>query len=379
MLSPIADLLPSNALIVSSRRSNPRRSSNNVNDLRVSASDAGTGTSIAQTQVKDQVVRKFLARSVGIVYVMLFAYCAHGQQAKGFRIGVLFPGGPLSGTIDGLKVGLKEAGLAEGKQFLLDLKDTKGDPKAAEEAARYFEREKVNLIYAMTSSVIMAAKKATQNVPIVFTIGSDPVALKLVDDFAKPGGRLTGVHYLVRDLTGKRLEILKEILPKLGRVVTFDDPGSRVPSEGAKLGREEAQRLGIKFIERHVASVEKLRQGLQALKSGEADAFFYTADAMVISQGQLIINTAKAKKLPTMFHEQSLVVKGALASYGQNYYEMGRLSAKYVQQVLNGTSPKNLRIETVDNVELAINLQTAKLLGLTIPAQVLARADRVIK
>ena len=323
-------------------------------------------------------MRNLIARSVGVVYVMLFAYCAHGQQAN-VRIGVLFPGGPLSGTIDGLRDGLKDLGLQEGNQLTLVVRDTKGDPFAAEEAARNFEREKVNLIYALTSSVIMAAKKVTQNVPIVFTIGSDPVALKLVADFAKPGGRLTGVHYLVRDLTGKRLEILKEILPKLGRVVTFYDPGSRVPSEGAKLGHEEAQRLGIKFIERHVASVEELRQGLQALKSGEADAFFYTADAIVISQGQLIIDTAKAKKLPTMFHEQSLVAKGALASYGQNYHEIGRISAKYVQQVLNGTSPKDLRIETVDNVELAINLQTAKLLGLTIPPNVLARADRVIK
>jgi putative ABC transport system substrate-binding protein len=149
--------------------------------------------------------------------------------------------------------------------------------------------------------------------------------------------------------------------------------------EGAKLGREEAQRLGIKFIERHVTSVDELRPALQMLKPGEVDAFFYTADATVISQAQLIIDTAKAKKLPTMFHEQSLVGKGALASYGQNYHEIGRISAKYVQQVLNGTSPKDLKIETIDNVEFAINLQTAKQLGLTIPPNVLARADKVIK
>jgi putative ABC transport system substrate-binding protein len=292
---------------------------------------------------------------------------------------VLLPGGPLHATIDGLKDGLRELGLEDRKHFTLVIQDTKGDAKVAEEAARNFEREKVNLIYALTSPVIAAAKGTTQSVPIVFTIGSDPVAMKLVDDFAKPGGRLTGVHYLVRDLTAKRLEILKEILPKLSRVVTFYDPGSRVPNEGAKLGREEAQRLGIKFIERHVTSVDELRQGLQGLKSGEADAFFYTADSMVVSQAQLIIDTAKSKKLPTMFAEQTLVAKGALASYGQNYYQIGWISAKYVQQVLNGTPPKDLKIETVDNVELAINLQTAKQLGLTIPAQLLARASKVIK
>jgi ABC-type uncharacterized transport system substrate-binding protein len=237
----------------------------------------------------------------------------------------------------------------------------------------------VSLIYAIASSIIEAAKDATQSVPIVFTTGTDPVAMKLVDEFAKPGGRLTGVHYLARDLTAKRLELLKEILPKLGRVVTIYDPNARVAAEAAALAREEAKRLGVKFIERHVTSVEELRKSLQALKPGEADAFFYTPDPMVVSQAQLIVDTAKAKKIPTMFQEQSLVAKGGLASYGQNFYEIGWISAKYVQRVLAGTHPKELKIETIDKVELVINLKTAKELGLTIPAQVLARASKVIR
>jgi putative tryptophan/tyrosine transport system substrate-binding protein len=301
------------------------------------------------------------------------------QQQKVYRIGVLFPGGPLSETIDGLRKGLKELGFEEGKQFTLAIRDTKGDAKAAADAARTFEQEKVNLIYAIASSVIVAAKEATQNVPIVFSIGTDPVAMGLVSDFAKPGGRLTGVHFLVRDLTSKRLEVLKELLPKLRGVVTVYDPASQVAKESAQLARAEAKRLGLKFIERHVKSVEELRHALQALKAGEADAFFYTPDPMVVSQVQLIIDTAKAKKLPTMFQEQSLVAKGGLASYGQSYYEMGRLSAKYVQKVLSGTPPRDLRIETFDDVELVINLKTAKALGLTIPPNVLARAKKVIK
>ena len=282
-------------------------------------------------------------------------------------------------TVDGLKAGLRELGLEEGKQFTLTIGDTKGDVKAAAEAARNFEQEKVSLIYALATSVITAAKAATADVPIVFCVGSDPVTGGLVDSFAKPGGRLTGVHFLLRDLTAKRLEILKEVLPKLSRVVTFYDPGNRVPTEAAKSGREEAKRLGLKFIERHVKSVEELRQALQTLKAGEADAFFYTPDAMVGSQAQLIIDTAKAKKLATMFQESGLVAKGGLASYGQNYYQLGWLSAKYVQKVLSGTPPRDLRIETVEDVELAINLKTAKDLGLTIPPNVLARAKRVIK
>lgn len=302
----------------------------------------------------------------------------HAQQ-KVYRIGVLFPGGPMSETVDGLRKGLRELGFEEGKQFTLTIRDTGGDPKLAADAARTFEQEKVNLIYAIASTVITAAKDATQSVPIVFSVGSDPVALGLVNDFSKPGGRLTGVHYLVKDLTAKRLEILKEILPKIGRVVTFFNPATPVAKDGASLAREEAKRLGLKFIERHVSSTEELRKGLQALKSGEADAFFYIPDAMIVGQAQLIIDTAKTKKLPTMFQDESLVAKGGLASYGQNFQEVGKISAKLVYRVLSGTSPGDLRIETFDDVELVINLKTAKELGLTIPPNVLARAIKVIK
>lgn len=304
---------------------------------------------------------------------------AHAQQPKVYRIGALFPGGPLSETIDGLRGGLRELGLTEGKQFTLAILDTKGEAKAAEEAARNFEREKFDLIYALTTPVVTPVRVGTTNIPIVFCVGSDPVAMGLVDSFAKPGGRLTGVQYLVTDLTAKRLEILKEILPKLNRVITFYNPGDLAAPGAAKAAREEATRHGLKFVERHVTSVEELRKVLQALKPGEADAYFYVPDVMVIGQVQLIIDTAKSKKLATMFQEQSLVAKGALASYGQNYYEIGRVSAKYVQRVLSGVQPRDLKVETIDDVELAINLQTAKQLGLTIPPNVLVRARKVIK
>lgn len=313
------------------------------------------------------------------IIVLAFSSPSQAQQPKIYRIGVVLPGGPLHEVIDGLKDGLKDLGLEEAKQFTLTIQDTKGDAKAANEAARNFEREKVNLIYALTSPVITAVKEATVTTPIVFCIGTDPVAGGLVDSFVKPGGRLTGIHYLARDLTGKRLEILKEILPKIGRVLTFYDPNNRVAAEGATLAREEAKRLGLKLMERHVGSVEDLQKAIQAFKAGEADAFLYSPDPMVGSQAQLIIDMAKTKKLPTMFQDQILVAKGGFASYGQNYHEIGRASAKYVQKVFAGTHPKELKIETLDNVELAINLQTAKQLGLTIPAQVLARANKVIK
>ena len=278
---------------------------------------------------------KFMIKQIFLITLLSFFsfnFSAAAQPAKPYRIGVILAGGPLHEAIDGLRDGLRELGLEEGKHFSLTIRDTKGDAKEVEAAARSFEREKVSLIYTLSTSVTTAVKEATANIPILFGVGSDPVAGGIIDSFAKPGGRLTGVHYLVTDLTAKRLEILKEILPKLSRVVTFYNPGNRVATESAKSGREEAKRLGLKFVERHVPSVEELRKALQALKTGEVDAYFYTSDAMVTSQAQLIIDTAKAKKLATMFHEQSLVTKGALASYGQNFHEVGRASAKYVQR-----------------------------------------------
>ena len=259
-----------------------------------------------------------LLSALSFLGAMFLALCPSAEaQQKPYRIGVILPAGPLYEALDGLKDGLRQLGLEEGKQYALTIRDTKGDPKAAQEAARSLEGEKVNLIYALASSVVTATKGATTNVPIVFGMGSDPVTGGIIDSFGKPGGRLTGVHYLVRDLTAKRLEILKEILPKLNRVVTFYDPKNQVAIDSAKLGREEAKRLGIKFVERHVASVDELKKALEALKPGEADAFFYTADAMVVGQAQLIIDTTKVKKTATMFHEPSLVAKGRSPATGR--------------------------------------------------------------
>ena len=313
------------------------------------------------------------------VAILASVHLAEAQQGKVYRIGVIHQGGPFSAVIDVLRAGLKELGYEEGKQIYLEVSDVKGDVKPVGEIAKNLEREKASLIYAVTATVATAAKGATTGIPIVFAVATDPVSSGLVQSFAKPGGRLTGVYYLTTDLTAKRLEILKEILPKLSRVVTFYNPNNLAPREAAKLGREAARQMKIQFTERHAASVEELRQGLRALKAREADAFFYISDGIVASQAQLVIDAAAAIKLPTMFQEQSIVAQGGLASYGQSYYEIGRLSAKYVQKVMTGTQPRDLRVETVDKLEMAINLKTAKAIGITIPPELLSRADKVIK
>ncbi len=310
---------------------------------------------------------------------------ADAQQRKIFRVGVITTGGAWYQTIDGLRVGLRELGLEEGKQFVLAIWDTKGDLKAAEESARNLEQERVALIYTTQTSVSIAAKRATVDISIVFCAGADPVDLGLVASFAHPGGRLTGVYEPGSvyepgtDLTAKRLENLKEIVPKLHRVVTFYNPRNRVAVEAAKFAREAARQIGMQFVERHVASVEELQTGLGALRTGEGDAFFELSDALVQINDQLIIDKTRDIKLPGMFNNQSSVIKGGLASYSASRYEVGRLSAKYVQRILAGVRPKDLPVEAVRKIDLVINLKTAKQIGLTIPPNVLVRADKVIK
>lgn len=303
------------------------------------------------------------------------------QQPKLYRIGVLLQGGPYYGAIDGLKEGLRELGFQEGRNYILDIRDGKGDLRVIEQAAKELASRKVDVLYSLAGSVATRTKRATaeSNIPIVFIAGSDPVLLGLVSSFSKPGGNVTGVHFLLTDLTPKRLEILKDILPDLKRVLTFFNPENQGAVEAVRLARIAARRFRVQLVERHVASPDELRAGLATLKPGEVDAYFFTSDAMVASQAPLIIETAKALKLPTMFHETTAAEQGALASYGISFRAVGRLAAKYVHRILLGTNPGDLPIETISKLEMVINLRTARELGITIPPKILSRADRVIR
>jgi putative ABC transport system substrate-binding protein len=302
---------------------------------------------------------------------------AKAQTHKSYRVGVIHEGGQYNATIDGLTDGLRELGLEPGKDVLLDIRDVHGNRTAADEAARSLEREKVDLLYSVGTSVTITVKGATAKIPIVFVGGNDSVAAGLVGSLSRPAGRLTGVQFLSVDLTAKRLEILKDILPKLHKIVTFYDSGN--PVAGIKEVREAARRLNIEIVERPVRSVEELRERFKALGPKDADAYFYTPDAMTTSQTQFVIDTANSKKLPTMMGQPGLVAQGALAGYGVDFNDIGHLSAKYVQRVLTGTSPENLPIESFSRYGLGINLKTARELGLTIPQSVLFRADKVIE
>ena len=321
--------------------------------------------------------RKLLSLLTAILLVL--GHRAEAQQAKISHVGVLVPGPTWYEIIDGLRFGLKELGVQEGKQFSLTIRDWHGDIKQAETAARNLEQEKVDLLFATSTNGSLAAKRATSDIPIVFCAGTDPVVVGLVASFANPAGRFTGVYNPTTDLTAKRMEMLKEIVPKLHRVITFYDPSKPPAIESSKLAREAARVLGVELVERHISSVAELRASVRALRPREVDAYLTVSDPMANNEAQTIIDAAKDKRFATMFDVTSHVIKGGLASYNVSYYEMGRLSAKYVHRIITGTQPREIPVEAVNKIDFVINLKTAKQIGLTIPPNVLARADRVMK
>ena len=317
----------------------------------------------------------------GVVALALLAapLASEAQPARVYRIGVVLQGGPYSVAVDGLREGLRELGFEEGKQYILHVHDAQGDLKAVEPAARELERDNVDLIYSVTTTVTLATRGATKRVPIVFYAGADPVAMGLVESYRKPGGRLTGVHGQQTDLTAKRLDVLKAMMPKLRRAVVFYSPDNPAARSSLASLRDAARQLKVELVERRVASVEELRASLRSLRPGEVDALVYVADAMVTSQTGAIIDAARIKRLPTMFQEPASVAMGALASYGISLQAAGRLSAKQVQRILQGAAPGDLPVEQLARPHFVLNLKTAKELGLTIPTAVLVQADEVIR
>ena len=300
-------------------------------------------------------------------------------QAKLHRIGVIYNGGPYAAAIDGLRDGLKELGLVEGRNYVFHLRNVRGDLSTVEATARGLEQEKVDIIYSVATTTTQRVKRATKSVPVVFYAGTDPVTSGLIASYSKPGGRLTGIHSQFTDLTAKRLELFKALVPSMERPVTFFLAAGIGSQQSIKMARAASPRLKVTVIERPVATPDELRAALQALKPGDGDGIFYLADALTISHTELIIQTANALKVPVMLAEETSVAKGALASYGVSYYVCGRLAAKPVQRILQGANPADMPIQQIDTPHFVINLKTASMLGITIPQSLLARADEVIR
>jgi putative ABC transport system substrate-binding protein len=300
-------------------------------------------------------------------------------QARMHRVGVVLLGNPHALTVVGLRDGLRELGLEEGRHVVFDVRDVEGDMKSVEPAARSLERGKVDVIVALTSSVAITVKQSTTSVPIVFYAGTDPVANGIVQSFRRPGGRSTGIHGRTAELPAKRLELLKELAPGIRRVATFYRPGNLSAQQSIKSAREAARKLRLDLVERPVASMEALRTSLDALRPGEADAVIFIADAMVNNQTPMVVERANTLGLPTLVPDRESVANGALASYGESFHTIGRIAAKQVRSILTGANPANMPVEQVDKLLFVVNLATAKKLGLAVPAPLLVRADEVIQ
>jgi ABC-type uncharacterized transport system substrate-binding protein len=295
------------------------------------------------------------------------------------RVGVLIQGGPDYTALVGLRQGLGDAGLSEGAQIELVTRTTSGDLRDIAPAAKELENDGCIVIVAFSTSIARAARDGTARTPIVFTAGNDPVVFRLVDSVAKPGGRLTGVYYVLTEATPKRLEILEQLVPGLKRAVTFYNPSNSVAVLAFETARDEARRLGIELVGHEVRSPEEVRERVRRIKAGDADAYFFVADAMVHAQGELIIQKMTSLRMPAIAYELDLVEEGALAAYGANYRDLGRIAARYVASIFAGAHPGSLPVERVDRPTLAINLRTARELGLQVPSLLFIRADQVIE
>jgi putative ABC transport system substrate-binding protein len=303
---------------------------------------------------------------------------ARGQQpAKRYRIGVLNTSlASNAPMVEGLKTGLKQQGLLEGRDVSYVIRFTRGKEQAVAPAAEELVREKVDLIFANGAAAAQAAKAATATIPIVFTLVSDPVAAGLVKDLALPGANVTGVSAMTTELVPKRLEILKSVAPGVRRVLVVahpDDPGSVAAQKKAQ---EVAAQFGVEVLARSVRNAADVQQALRELKPGDG---MLPPDLPRLEIPGQMLEASLAQKFPAVFPTTLWIQQGALASYGSDPYWEGVQAASLVARILKGARPRDLAVEGATKLTLAINQETAKSLGITVPEALLKRADRVVE
>jgi putative tryptophan/tyrosine transport system substrate-binding protein len=308
-------------------------------------------------------------------------YLAHAQrQATTPRIGVLYLGAPHSNpNFDVFVQGLRELGYIDGKNILIEYRYADGKEDRLPELATELVRLKVDAIFTAGTPALFALKQATKTIPIVFFSTSDPVGTGVVASLAHPGGNITGMSGLASDLWPKRLELLKEIFPKLSRVAMLWNKGNAGMALEAKATQEVAGPLGVALQDRGVKDPSELEGVFAVMTKDRPDAFLALMDPVLNSYRKSILDFLAKNRLPAIFENRDWVEAGGLISYGANYADAHRRAATYVDKILKGAKPADLPVEQPTKFELVINLKAAKQIGLTIPPNVLARADKVIK
>jgi putative tryptophan/tyrosine transport system substrate-binding protein len=338
--------------------------------------DRGSRCTASGTRVIGR--RDFIALLGGAVVAWPLA--ARAQQAKMPTIGFLGTGTPASmGTwVAAFVQRLRELGWVEGRSIVLDYRWAEGRSERISEIAAEFVRRKVDVILALGTEAALAAKQATTAIPIVFPISVDPVGAGLVASLARPGGNLTGLANLASDIAAKRLELMREMIPRLGRLAILANAG--FPSAALEIVELQtaARTLGLDIIPLSIRRTDDIAPAFESLQ-GRADAMYVVGDPL-INANRVRINTfALAARLPTAFVNREHVDVGGLMSYGPNFPDLNRRAADYVDKILRGAKPGDLPVEQPTKFDLVVNLITARALGITVPPTLLARADEVIE
>jgi putative ABC transport system substrate-binding protein len=315
---------------------------------------------------------------------MLSALCfsAEAQQAtKISRIGFLSAPSPsaVSARAEAFRQGLRDLGYVEGKDIAIEYRYAEGKLDRFPVLAAELVRLKVDVIVTGTSAGTRSAKEATATIPIVMAQDGDPVGNGFVASLARPGGNITGLSSLAPEISGKRLELLKEIGPKFSRIAVFGNSASPGTAQSLKESELAAGAFGVHLQYLDVRNPKDIETAFSAANKGRADAVLVLASPVFNVQRKQIIDLAVKSRLPVIYYAPEWVQDGGLMSYGVSYTDMYRRAATYVDKILKGTKPADLPVEQPKKFEFIINLKAAKQIGLTIPPNVLARADKVIK
>jgi ABC-type uncharacterized transport system substrate-binding protein len=304
---------------------------------------------------------------------------AEAQQGKVYCVGVLIVGDTLE--TKGVRDGLKDAGYVEGKNLVLDI-SVKQNYEELRPIAKAYVEKKLDVIVGIGATVPLIAKELTQDIPVIFVGASDPIATGLVKSIAHPEANVTGVTGRTDlEVHGKRLEIFKEAVPSLRRLAVLYNARGENPGHAKSLAlvQKVAPDIGVKLVEKPIKSTADLDRVLSSASRDTIDGLFPICATLLRGQFKEIATVALQKKLALMGCTADETEKGALLSYDADRYRIGRRSAWYIDRILKGTKPQDLPVEAPTYFELVINLKTAKQIGLTIPPNVLARADKVIK
>ena len=317
---------------------------------------------------------------------MLFALCVSPEaqpQAKIPRIGYISGTGDSSNPgpyVEALRQGLRDLGYVEGKNFAIEFRGAEGKVEPIPSIVAELVQLKVDVLVIPIASGIRAAKQATKTIPIIMVTQVDPVATGLVDSLAHPGGNITGLATLQRELSGKRLELLKEVVPGLARVGILRDAEGPVSSIGLKDYETAARALKIRTQSLDVRGPNPdLAGAFREAVKGRVNAVVTITNNPLFRNSKRIADLALKNRLPSMYEGSTWVDAGGLMSYSANDLELFRRAATYVDKILKGAKPADLPIEQPTKFEFVINLKTAKLICLTILQWVLVKADRVIK